>query len=154
MPTYTTSCQGCQKTNQVRLSFADYDAVKLGTKLLSCGECEGSVSLVFDPGNVNFVLRDGESGGWTSKAMRENKYRAGRQREMERRQKDHAPKTRLLPNFAGQQTESWAEARALAFDTAAKEVRAETGDNSMALRAAKEAASTYDPLVKKEGLCA
>ena len=148
---YATACQKCQKQAQVKLSFTDYDAVKLGTSTLACADCEGAVTLVFDPGSVNFILRDGESGGWTSKALRENKYRAARQGVMERRQKDHAPTTRLLPNFAGQRTESWEEARSLAFDTAAREVKAETGDSGLAMSAAKESAATYDPLVKKVG---
>lgn len=143
MPLYSTSCTQCQKTQSLKLSFSDYDSVKLGTKTLECSTCHGSVALVFDPGEVSFVLRDGESGGWISKAMKENKYRATRQGVMTRRQRDHAPNPKLLPNFAGDTMSSWSEARQAAFDTAHKE----TKDVS----AAKEAASTYDSLVRKHG---
>lgn len=142
MPTYATKCEKCENAHNLRLSFADYDAVKLGTKLLECGGCGGKVSLVFDPGSVNFVLKDGESGGWASKANKENAYRAKRHAYMGKKQDDHAPKTRLRPNFAGQETGTWEEARREAFDVA----KQETGS----LVAASEAASTYDSLVKTE----
>ena len=143
MPRYATHCETCQKDSNIRLSFEDYDAVKLGTKVLECSACHGGVSLVFDPGDVKFVLRDGESGGWVSKAMKENKYRTNRQGVMERRQRDHAPNPKLVPNFAGEQTGTWAEAKRAAYDKA----YTETQDVS----AAREASSTYDSFVRQEG---
>ena len=100
MPNYSTQCEGCKACHEIRLSFTDYDAVKLGVKLLECSTCQGKVSLDFDPGEVSFVLKDGESGGWASKANKENAYRAKRYAYMGKRQDAHAPKTRLLPNFA------------------------------------------------------
>jgi hypothetical protein len=127
----------------MRLSFTDYDALTLGTKTLQCSGCEKKVSLVFNPGDVKFVLKDGESGGWASKAVKENAYRAKRHKHMGKVQDAHAPKTRLLPNFAGDQTDTWKEARAMAFDTAYQETKD--------LSAAKEASSTYDSLVTTEG---
>ncbi len=142
MPTYATKCEGCGQEADLRLSFADYDAVKLGVKLLECGGCQGRVSLVFDPGDVKFVLKDGESGGWASKATKENAYRAKRHAYMGKKQADHAPKTKLRPNFAGQETGSWAEAKAEAYNVALKE----TGS----MVAATEASSTYDSFVKTE----
>ena len=110
---------------------------------LECGACQGSVKLVFNPGDVKFVLKDGESGGWASKANKENAYRAKRHTVMGRRQADHAPKTRLIPNFAGEQAGSWKEAQAMAFDTALTETKD--------LTAAKEASATYESLVKTVG---
>lgn len=142
MPTYATKCDKCGNEHDLRLSFADYDAVKLGTKLLECGSCQGNVSLVFDPGDVKFVLKDGESGGWASKAVKENAYRAKRHAHMGRKQAAHVKPTKLHPNFAGQLTGSWEEARKEAFDVA----KEETGS----LAAASEAAATYDSLVKTE----
>lgn len=143
MPNYTTRCDACQKTYDVRLSFSDYDAVRLGSKTLECSACHAQANLVFDPGDVKFVLRDGESGGWISKAMKENRYRDNRRGVMERRQRDHAPNPKLVPNFAGEQTGTWAEAKRAAYDKAYRE----TQDVS----AAHEASKTYDPLVKSEG---
>ena len=143
MPMYETKCEGCGSEAEMRLSFSDYDALKLGTKSLQCSGCSGKVGLVFSPGDVKFVLKDGESGGWASKASKENAYRAKRYQHMGKVQDAHAPKTRLQPNFAGEQTGTWAEARSVAFDVAYKE----TGN----LTAAKEASSTYDSLVSREG---
>lgn len=142
MPVYTTRCEKCDATHSLKLTYDDYDAVKLGTKLLECATCQGPVALVFNPGDVNFVLKDGESGGWTSKAGKENKYRVQRRATMERRQRDHAPNPKLIPNFAGEQAHSWGEARSMAFEKAYEETRD--------LSAAKEASSTYDPLVRQE----
>lgn len=143
MPLYSTRCNTCQANHSIKLSFSDYDAVKAGTKTLECSACQNPAELVFDPGEIGFVLRDGESGGWISKAMKENKYRANRQGVMTRRQRDHAPNPKLLPNFGGETMSSWSDARQAAYDKAYKE----TQDVS----AAREASSTYDSLVRKHG---
>lgn len=143
MPLYATRCESCSSTQSQKLTFSDYELVQGGQKTLSCKDCGGNVSLVFAPGDIKFVLKDGESGGWVSKAMKENKYRAARQGVMERRQRDHAPNPKLVPNFAGETTQSWAEAQRYAYEKA----YTETQDVS----AAQEASKTYDPLVKQEG---
>jgi hypothetical protein len=143
MPMYTTCCEGCGTRSNTRLSFSDYDAVCQGTKSLECLSCHGKVVLKFNPGDVTFVLKDGESGGWTSKAMRENKYRARHQRVMERRQRDHAPTTKLVPNFAGQVTDNWREAKSMAYEEAYRETKNAS--------VAQESASTYDALAIREG---
>jgi predicted nucleic acid-binding Zn ribbon protein len=132
MPTYSTQCEGCGVAADVRLSFVDYESVKLGAKTLECSSCQGKVNLAFNPGNVNFVMKDGESGGWTSKAGRENVYRARRNKILDKKTKDHVFKTKLIPNYGGQQTENWREAQ----EAARKE-----GGNT----------ATYDPLIKREG---
>ena len=82
---------------------------------------------------ANFILKDGPSGGWTSKANKENKYRRYRQDVMTRRERDHVFKTRLIPNYQGQEAPSWREAQ--------EEARSRDGDL---------AASTYEPHVSKE----
>ncbi len=115
-----------------RLSFADYEAVQAGDKKVvdeEGRECE----LIFDPGQVGFVLKDGESGGWASKAAKENKYRKGRGQEMRRRERDHVFKSKLVPNYGGREAETWKDVQ--------EHVRGEKGD---------AAASTYDSLVRKE----
>lgn len=142
MPLYATTCESCKATADRKLTFEVYEAVKDCRETLLCGGCGGRLSLVFSPGDVRFVLKDGESGGWISKAMKENKYRAARQGVMERRQRDHAPNPKLVPNFGGETMGSWSDARQAAYDKALSE----TQDVS----AAREASSTYDPLVKKE----
>ncbi len=115
-----------------RLTFAEYDSLVAGeVKLVD--ENDQELKLIFNPGDVKFVLKDGESGGWASKAIKENKYRQERRQTMTRRERDHAPKTRLIPNFGGQEAHSWADVR--------DHVRSVKGVAS---------ASTYDRLVRAE----
>lgn len=115
-----------------RLTFAEYESIKNGEMKLVDGE-DQELKLVFNPGDVKFVLKDGESGGWASKSMKENKYRQERRQVMTKREKDHAPKTKLIPNFGGKEAHSWADVR--------DHVRTTKGEAS---------ASTYDRLVKAE----
>lgn len=133
MPVYSTRCEACNQDASIRLSFVDYESVKLGVKTLECTTCQGKVVLAFNPGDVTFVLKDGESGGWQSKAIKENKYRGRRREIMEKRERDHVFKTRLIPNHGGVETGTWRDAREAA--------RKEGGDL---------AAATYNPLVKSE----
>jgi hypothetical protein len=111
----------------------DYESVKLGVKSLECASCQGKASIAFNPGEVTFVLKDGESGGWQSKAIKENKYRGRRREIMAKREQDHVFKTRLIPNYKGEETGTWKDAR--------EEARKETG---------AVGASTYNALVQGE----
>ena len=114
-----------------RLSFTDYEAIKAGTKQITD---EGlNLEIVFNPGSVGFVMKDGVSGGWASKTGKEKKYRASRNVQMARREKDHVFKTRLIPNYQGQEAHNWTDVQ--------DHVRTTKG---------AVAASTYDPLVTKE----
>lgn len=130
MPTYTFKrTDGVVLTR--RMSFVDYEAVKAGTKQITDDGL--NLEIVFNPGTVGFVMKDGVSGGWASKTEKEKKYRAGRNVQMARREKDHVFKSRLIPNYAGEEAHNWSEVQ--------DHVRSTKG----AL-----AASTYDPLVTKE----
>lgn len=130
MPVYTFKrTDGVVLTR--RMSFVDYEAVKAGTKQLTDENL--NLEIVFNPGTVGFVMKDGVSGGWASKTEKEKKYRAGRNATMARREKDHVFKSRLVPNYAGEEAHNWSEVR--------DHVRSTKGEL---------AASTYDPLVTKE----
>lgn len=131
MPMYTFATQSGETVSK-RLTFAEYEQVKAGQKevLDASGQ---PLALVFDPGTVGFILKDGASGGWTSKSGKENKYRKARATEMSRREKDHVFKNQLVPNYGGEEAHSW------------KDVR----DHVHSTKGA-EAASTYDHLVSKE----
>ncbi len=146
---YTVQCQVCQKQGVQKLTFAEYDEAKAGTRDVPCPHCGGWASIVFDPGNVTFVLKDGASGGFTSKAAKENSYRRRRGVEMDRRQRDHAPRTTLQPNFGGGLTGNWKTAKDAAYEARYDEVKQEHGPQ-VAAQAAQESAKTYDPLVSKE----
>ena len=115
-----------------RLSMADYDAIKAGDKALVDDDGH-ELKIVFDPGKPSFNFKDGESGGWPSKVSKERKLRGRRYDEMGRRMKEHAPKTRLIPNYGGKLADKWADVQ--------DHVRTEKG---------LAAAMTYDPVVAKE----
>jgi len=149
MPVYNTRCAACQEASSRRLTFQQYDEVQSGALQLDCS-CGGKVELMFDPSAVSFVLKDGESGGWVSKAGKENTYRTRRNKVMAQREKDHVRPNRLQPNFRGQAAESWSEARDAAYQSTYEKVKGEHGAVTAA-KAAKEAAKTYDAHVKREG---
>jgi hypothetical protein len=132
MPTYTFRRPTDGALAKQKLSFDQYEALRAGD--LAVTDDQGiKLELVFNPGQASFILKDGPSGGWASKAMKENKYRSGRSQVMAKREKDHVFKTRLIPNYKGEEAETWQEAR--------DEARAQ-GNEAAAL--------TYEPLVAKE----
>jgi len=131
MPMYTFKSPGGLVFRR-RLSFADYEAVRAGDKQVVDDDDE-VCELIFDPGQMGFVLKDGPSGGWASKASKENKYRRARSGEMARREKDNVFKSRLIPNLGGKEASTWKDVQ--------DQVRTDKGD---------VAATTYDSLVAKE----
>lgn len=148
MPTYSTLCKSCETVADKRLSFHDYEAVKTGKLPLKCS-CGGSVQLEFSPETVSFILKDGESGGWATKAGKENKYRAKRRTVMAQRERDHVRPNKLLPNFQGKPAASWADAKDAAYQSTYDKVKGEHGAKDAAV-AASESAKTYDRYVKQE----
>lgn len=133
MPMYSVVCRACGNETQKRLTFVEYDRVKSGGFVLDCPSCASPAEIAFDPGRVSFVLKEGESGGWASKSLKENAYRAKRRDEMTRREKNHVFKPSLQANYNGMETGSWREAQEVA--------RKEKG---------VDAAASYDSLVAKE----
>lgn len=133
MPTYQVECTACEAKESRRLTFAEYDQVKDGTKGLQCTVCSEPAKLGFAPGTLGFILKEGPSGGWATKSIKEKQYRKNRHGVMGRRQKDHVKVSKLQPNFKGQETGTWKEAQEVARST----------DGNLA-------ASTYDRLVSKE----
>lgn len=132
MPTYTFK-KADGATTKRKLSFEEYELVQSGAFQVT-DEGGQALTLVFNPSGVGFVMKDGPSGGWMSKANKENGYRSDRSASMARREKDHVFKTRLIPNYRGEEASSW------------KEVRDEARRQSGAV-----AASTYDHHVSEEG---
>ena len=113
------------------MTFVEYDGVMSGTITIQCPKCRTNLEIGFSPGSVSFVLRDGPSGGWASKAIKENRYRASRHRIIGQRQKDHVFTPTLQPNYMGEETGTWRNAQEMA--------RKELGD---------AAASTYNFLIQ------
>lgn len=133
MPLYSTRCTACREERDVRLSFAQYDEVRGGKRTLACKTCGEAADLQFAPGSLGFTFKDGESGGWASKALKENAYRGQRRKRMEQREKDHVFKPKLVPNYKGEEAPTWRDAQEVA--------RKDGGDVS---------AVTYEPLVQQE----
>jgi len=148
MPKYTTKCKVCQKQEIRKLTFDQYGLVEKGELRLDC-TCGSQVELVFDPIGVDFVLKDGPSGGFTSKAEKENSYRAKHRKVMAQREKDHVRPSKLQPNFEGQIASSWGEARDAAYDSTFAEVKREHGIKT-AVEAATKSAKTYEKHIKQE----
>jgi predicted nucleic acid-binding Zn ribbon protein len=107
MPTYSVACLECGHTEDRRLSFTDYDKIKAGETTLTCPGCTEVMEIGFQPSHVTFVLKDGPSGGWVSKAGKENKYRMARREVMAQRERDHVFKSSLQPNYKGEETGTW-----------------------------------------------
>jgi len=124
MPTYTIVCSSCSKTEDRRLTFSERDVFEG-----ACG-CGGKLEIGFTPTAVAFTLRDGPSGGWASRAIKENQYRAKRREMLAQKEKDHVYTPSLIPNFGGQETGDWREAK--------EEARVNLGE---------EASKSYDRLV-------
>jgi hypothetical protein len=133
MPTYETICTQCGVKADRRLSFSAFDKIRAGTQELQCSGCEAKVEFSFSPGTLGFILKEGPSGGWATKSIKENQYRKKRGTVMSQRQKDHVRTPKLQPNYKGEETGTWKEAQ--------EAVRKEKGDL---------AASTYAPLVSIE----
>lgn len=133
MPTYPFVCTECGHTDNQRLTFAQYDAVKASTSVVACAQCGKNMQFGFEPGAVSFVLKEGPSGGWVTKAGKEKAYRVKRNQVMARREKDHVFKNKLQPNYNGADTGSWREAQAMA--------RSEKGE---------KIAATYNDMVASE----
>jgi hypothetical protein len=131
VPTYTFQAQDGATTRR-KLTFEEYDLVRAGT-LHVVGDEGQALELVFNPSGMAFVLKDGPSGGWMSKANKENGYRVKHGQTMLRREQDHVFKTKLIPNYQGEEASTWKDVR--------EEARKQSGDI---------AASTYDSHVAKE----
>lgn len=131
MPTYTLKRTDGTLVSK-RMSFTEYDDVKSGKSSL-VDDAGQPLEIVFNPGAVGFVLKDGVSGGWMTKVNKENQHRRERSQRMARREKDHVFKSRLVPNYQGQEAHNWSDVQ--------DHVRSTKG---------AEAASTYAPLVAKE----
>lgn len=132
MPTYTFKKPSNGSLVTKRLTFTEYDSVRSGVNLIQ-DETGETLEIVFDPGQVGFVMKDGQSGGWASKANKENRFRRDRSAQMGRREKDHVFKSKLVPNYQGKEAHSWADVQ--------DHVRSTSG---------VEAANTYASHVEKE----
>lgn len=131
MPIYTYMCPDSH-TCQFLLSFKQKeDPGSAGCTCPTCGSKD--LTPVFDPGDFGAILRDGESGSWASKALKEKAVRARRWAALGQKTKDHVRPNNLVPNYNGQIHDRWSDIQ--------DHVRSKEG---------AEAASSYAPFVEKE----
>lgn len=131
MPTYTFRKQDGQ-TFTKRLTYEQFQSIRDGENML-VDDDDNELELVFSPGDVGFVMKDGVTGSWPSKVSKERKFREARRVEMTKREKDNVFKSKLVPNHKGQEAHSWADVKDHVMTT----------DGALA-------ASTYNQLVARE----
>ena len=104
----------------------------------ACPKCKSECQYEFTPTIVQVAFKDGPSGSWPSKGDRFKKYRDEQTKKASKRQRDrYGEGTRLIPNYNGQQTESWREAKSLALSD-------KDNDNRL------ESAATFNNHIEKE----
>lgn len=131
MPTYQYLCSN-QKCNAEIEDTASMSSFKEHHP--KCPKCESSMNYIWVPTVTQFILSDGPSGSWPSKGNRFKEYRQKQHEKVGKKQKErYGDGGKLVPNYAGKETESWAEAKELAT----KDV-------------GKEAASSFDTIINKE----
>lgn len=136
MPIYTFQCKDCSLEYHPLLSFSDYENYKkcdpdLG--VVFCDSCGGTCRPVFDPGDFGATFKEGETGGWASKTIKERALREKRWDHLGRKKKEHVKPQGLVPNYEGQAHDRWTDVQ--------DHVRIKHGD---------DVAKSYDPFVKKE----
>lgn len=116
MPTYTYRCTNptCGRLIEADASMKSFKDLHPPCTNSACGDV---CNYEFNPSVVNFVLKDGPSGSWPSKGNRFKAYRTEQDKKAQQRQEDRFGhlKKGCLPNYQGQQTESWREAQSLAM---------------------------------------
>jgi putative FmdB family regulatory protein len=105
---YDYKCESCDEVFEIKQTVSEMEAAKeSGIPCLGCGT--DGAKRIFSPGNPHFVLK---GDGWASKTIRESTYRKKRSEHMAERQLSvHGPPPSLVPNYKGEETESWREAK-------------------------------------------
>ena len=120
------SCDACGHQFVVRRSISEFDSLK--AEGCPCEACDQTAQYLFDPSSIQISMK---GDAWSDKNYREKEYRKNRSARMQRRQADSHHVPQLVPNYGGEETGTWREAREAA-------------------RSEGKATQTYDNLVQKE----
>lgn len=124
---YDFKCKECEGTHEVKMVASDFRKIKEDAR--ECPECGGNAFYSFNPGNIQVSYKGFQ---WADKNYKEKKYRKKRSKYLKTRQKEVNKTWELQPNYKGQRTHNWKEARAEAKKDG-------------------KISETYDHLVEKEG---
>ncbi len=115
MPTYTYQCtnEGCKDDEGNRTVVeADCNMREFKEAQPPCTSCGDPCAYIFTPSVANFILKDGASGSWPSKGNRFKQYRQKASEAALVRQKDrYGEKHGAIPNYKGEETGTWEEAK-------------------------------------------
>ena len=109
MPNYEYECTKCHAVFDLTLKLSQLDDEQ------KCPECS-SMQTKRNIVTANFILVGDD---WPGKSIRVNNYMYARRAKVgikEAEQKKDAPLATLVPNVAGEETDSWADAQELASD--------------------------------------
>lgn len=123
---YDFVCKSCAVVSTFDMSVDEFTEQKNAKRCLPCG---GDLEFRFDAKSVDFCFA---GDAWADKNYREKEYRKGRSAYLASRQSKNHHVPKLVPNYKGEETKTWKEAR----QEAATEGKL---------------TETYDALVKKEG---
>lgn len=123
---YDFKCSSCDHTWEVRMKATEFREIK--DDGLPCPECDETSHYEFNPGDLEVCWKGFQ---WADKNYREKKYRKNRSEYMDKRQREVNYVPKLAPNYKGERTKTWKEAREAA-------------------RADGKFVETYDHLVEEE----
>jgi hypothetical protein len=117
--TYTFKCSVCEKITEAELPIS-IDQKAVHPPCMFCGE---PCNYFWVPSVPQIVFRDGATGSWPSKG---NRFKQYRQKESERaatRQKARYGEAKVaIPNYKGEETGTWEEAKSQAIKDKGLEV--------------------------------
>lgn len=125
---YDFKCGGCGALEEYDIPLKEFpDHKESGVE---CRECGATAEYVFNPQSVQISF---VGDAWADKNYQEKAYRNRRSKYLKKRQYEVHKKPELVPNFKGEEADTWEEAADAARD---------------------EGLSTesYEPLIQKERL--
>jgi transcription elongation factor Elf1 len=104
---YQFVCPDCGHVQVEEHSHEELQALKESG--VPCENCESTSQYAFDPSGVQVCFKGFQ---WADKNFKEKEYRNKRSKYMAARQKKNNYTPKLAPNYKGERTSSWKEARA------------------------------------------
>jgi hypothetical protein len=108
MPTYGYQCTSCETIAEHELPIS----IDQKAQHPPCVNCGDPCNYVWIPSVPQVILKDGASGSWPSKGNRFKQYRQKQSEAVGKRQRDrYGESKKAIPNYNGQETGTWEEAK-------------------------------------------